>query len=83
MDQCKPRPDQNHIQRVLDSYLGEPLPDDVVDTALSNLLITSDPKRDSVLSFAQKADSLGYLGRSGYDLSGIFYGDGQFVEDDT
>ncbi len=67
----------------LDSYLGEPLPDDVVDTALSNLLITSDPKRDSVLSFAQKADSLGYLGRSGYDLSGIFYGDGQFVEDDT
>ena len=67
----------------LDSYLGEPLPDDVVDTALSNLQITSDPKRDSVLSFAQKADSLGYLGRGGYDLSGIFYDDAQPGEDGT
>ena len=59
----------------LDSYLGEPLPDNVVDTALSHLQITSDPKRDSVLSFAQKADSLGYLGRGEYNLSGIFYDD--------
>jgi NitT/TauT family transport system substrate-binding protein len=23
--------------------------------------------------FAEKADALGYLGRNGYDLSGIFY----------
>ena len=57
----------------LNSYLGQSLSDDVVDIALSNLEITSDPITDSVYSFAEKADSLGYLGRNGYDLSGIFY----------
>ncbi|MFQ5496770.1 MAG: ABC transporter substrate-binding protein [Nitrosopumilus sp.] len=57
----------------LDSYLGQPLSDEVVDVALSNLLITSDPLLNSVESFAQKANTLGYLGRNGYDLSGIFY----------
>jgi NitT/TauT family transport system substrate-binding protein len=53
--------------------LGQPLSDDVVDIALSNLEITDDPLPDSVHSFAEKADTLGYLGRNGYDLSGIFY----------
>ncbi|WP_232212376.1 hypothetical protein [Candidatus Nitrosopumilus sediminis] len=53
--------------------MGQSLSDDVVDTALSNLQITDDPLLDSVYSFAEKADSLGYLGRNGYDLSGIFY----------
>jgi NitT/TauT family transport system substrate-binding protein len=57
----------------LDSHLGQSLSDDVVDLALSNILITSDPKLDSIHSFAEKADALGYLGRNGYDLSGIFY----------
>lgn len=57
----------------LDSYLGQPLSDDVIDIALSNLEITSDPIPDSIYSFAEKADSLGYLGRNGYELSGIFY----------
>lgn len=57
----------------LDSYLGQSLSDDVVDVALSNIMITADPKPNSILSFAEKADALGYLGRNGYDLSGIFY----------
>jgi NitT/TauT family transport system substrate-binding protein len=57
----------------LNSHLGQSLPDDVVDVALSNLVITDDPLLDSVNSFAEKADTLGYLGRNGYDLSGIFY----------
>ena len=57
----------------LKSYLGHSLSDDVVDTALSNLVITGDPLLDSVYSFAEKADALGYLGRNGYDLAGIFY----------
>jgi NitT/TauT family transport system substrate-binding protein len=57
----------------LNSHLGQSLPDDVVDIALSNLVITDDPLLDSVNSFAEKADTLGYLGRNGYDLSGIFY----------
>ncbi len=55
------------------SHLGQPLSDDVVDIALSNLAITDDPLPDSIHSFAEKADTLGYLGRNGYDLSGIFY----------
>ncbi len=57
----------------LDSYLGQSLSDEIVDVALSNLVITADPLPNSVHSFAEKADSLGYLGRNGYDLSGIFY----------
>ncbi len=57
----------------LNSHLGQSLSDEVVDIALSNLVITNDPLPDSVHSFAKKADTLGYLGRNGYDLSGIFY----------
>ena len=57
----------------LNSHLGQSLSDDVVDIALSNLVITADPLPDSVESFAEKANALGYLGRNGYDLSGIFY----------
>jgi NitT/TauT family transport system substrate-binding protein len=53
--------------------LGQSLSDNVVDISLSNLKITSDPVKDSVYSFAEKANVLGYLGRNGYDLSGIFY----------
>ena len=57
----------------LNSHLGQPLSDNVVDIALSNLVITADPIPDSIHSFAEKANALGYLGRNGYDLSGIFY----------
>ena len=57
----------------LKSHLGQSLSDEVVDIALSDLVITADPLLDSVYSFAEKADALGYLGRNGYDLSGIFY----------
>ena len=57
----------------MNSYFGRPLSDDVVDTALSNLVITSDSLPESIHTFAQRADVLGYLGRDGYDISGIFY----------
>ena len=53
--------------------LGQTLGDDIVSTSLSNLEITSDPIPESIAIFAQQADSLGYLGRHGYDLQGIFY----------
>jgi len=56
----------------LNSYLGQSLSDDVVDIALSNIVITADPKPNSIFSFAERADALGYLGRNGYDLSEIF-----------
>jgi len=52
---------------------GKGLPDKVVDESFSNLKITSEPLEDSVLTFAKRADSLGYLGRDGYNLDGIFY----------
>ncbi|NQV40371.1 MAG: ABC transporter substrate-binding protein [Nitrosopumilus sp.] len=57
----------------LNSHLGQSLSDDIVDVALSNIVITADPLPDSIYSFAEKANALGYLGRNGYDLSGIFY----------
>ena len=66
----------------LNSHLGQSLSDDIVDVALSNLVITPDPIPDSVHSFAEKADALGYLGRNGYDLSGIFYYDTNLVKGD-
>jgi NitT/TauT family transport system substrate-binding protein len=53
--------------------LGESLPEAIVSESLSNLEITSDPIPESIAIFAQQADSLGYLGRNGYDLQGIFY----------
>ncbi|MCG3779605.1 MAG: hypothetical protein JW390_20189 [Nitrosopumilus sp.] len=46
---------------------------DIVDISLSNLKITTDPVKDSVYSFAERANELGYLGRNGYDISEIFY----------
>ena len=63
----------------LKSYLGKPLSDEIVDIALSNLQTTFDPLPDSVYSFAEQADSLGYLGRNGYDISEIFYHDSNSV----
>ncbi len=64
---------RNVFNDFLNSHLGQSLSDDVVDIALSNLVITADPLPTSVFSFAERADALGYLGRNGYDLSEIFY----------
>lgn len=53
--------------------LGSAFPADVIDGALANIEITSDPVASSIGAFAERADSLGYLGRNGYTLDGIFY----------
>ncbi len=53
--------------------LGNTFPDYIISEALSNIEITSDPIPSSIHSFAQRADSLGYLGRGGYSLDGIFF----------
>jgi NitT/TauT family transport system substrate-binding protein len=37
------------------------------------LKITTDPIDESIYTFAKRADSLGYLGRDGYSLDGIFF----------
>jgi len=71
--QTNPKDTRIVFNDFLDSHFGQSLSDDVVDVALSNILITADPKPASVFSFAEKADTLGYLGRNGYDLSELFY----------
>jgi len=53
--------------------LGQTFSKEIVKEALSNLEITADPIKNSIYSFAERADSLGYLGRHGYSLDGIFY----------
>ena len=59
----------------MQDYMGKTFSKKIVDESFSNLIITSDPLRKSVFTFAERADSLGYLGRSGYDISEIFYDD--------
>lgn len=54
------------------NHMGKTLSDSILDESMSNLEITSDPIPNSIVTFAQRADSLGYLGRDGYDLEGIF-----------
>ena len=71
--QTNPKDTRIVFNDFLDSHFGQSLSDNVVDVALSNILITADPKPASVFSFAEKADTLGYLGRNGYDLSELFY----------
>jgi len=53
--------------------LGQTLSDSIIDESLANLKITTNPVDDSIFTFAQRADSLGYLGRGEYSLDGIFF----------
>ncbi|MDC0199887.1 ABC transporter substrate-binding protein [Candidatus Nitrosopelagicus sp.] len=57
----------------LKSYMGRTLPENIVEKSFSNIIITSEPLENSVHTFAERADTLGYLGRDGYTLDGIFY----------
>jgi len=61
------------FESFLKKYMGKSLPTKIIDEAFSNLTITSDPIKNSILTFAERADSLGYLGRGAYNLDGIFY----------
>jgi NitT/TauT family transport system substrate-binding protein len=53
--------------------MGKSLPIELIDESLSNLEITSDPIVSSINTIAKRADSLGYLGRHGYNLDGLFF----------
>ena len=59
--------------KFLKSYMGRTLPQNIVDKSFSNIIITSEPLENSVHTFAERADALGYLGRDGYTLDGLFY----------
>ena len=70
--------DHQHETRVIfnefmQNTMGQTLSDNVVDEALVNLEITTNPIDSSIYTFAKRADSLGYLGRDGFILDGIFF----------
>ena len=75
VDWINSNPEQTRIIFIqfMKKETGKSLPDKLVDESLSNLEITSDPIVSSVHTFAKRADSLGYLGRHGYNLDGIFF----------
>ncbi len=75
VDWINSNPEQTRIifNQFMKKETGKSLPDKFVDESLSNLEITSDPIVSSVHTFAKRADSLGYLGRHGYSLDGIFF----------
>lgn len=60
----------NHF---IEEHLGKKLDKKILLESLSNIKITSDPNMESVFVFAERANSLGYLGRSGYNIDEIFY----------
>ena len=60
------------FNRYVEASLGRAFPDDIVDVALGNIEFTTDALKDSIDVFAHRADSLGYLGRNGYDLEGLY-----------
>ena len=57
----------------LKKHTGKTLPPEILHEAFSNLQITSDPIESSIYTFAERANTLGYLGREGYVLEGIFF----------
>ncbi|MBI2643646.1 MAG: ABC transporter substrate-binding protein [Nitrosarchaeum sp.] len=75
VDWINSNPEQTRIifNQFMKKETGKSLPDKLVDESLSNLEITSDPIVSSIHTFAKRADSLGYLGRHGYSLDGIFF----------
>lgn len=54
-------------------HTGRSLDPKIIHDAFSNIVVTSDPQLDSIEIFAQRAWSLGYLGRSMYSLDEMVY----------
>jgi len=75
IDWINANPKQTRIifNQFMGKTMGQSLSDSVIDEALSNLEITSDIVPESISVFAERADSLGYLGRDGYNLDGIYF----------
>lgn len=75
VDWINSNPEQTRIIFIqfMKKETGKSLSDKLIDESLFNLEITSDPVVSSIHTFAKRADSLGYLGRHGYSLDGIFF----------
>lgn len=76
-------PDESKLifQQFIKKTLGRTLPETIIDDSFSNIEITSNPIADSINIFAEQANRLGYLGRHGYDIDGIFYNSISLGED--
>ena len=59
--------------KFMKGYMGKTLPEKIVQDSFSNIIVTSQPVENSIYTFAERADALGYLGRDGYTLDGLFY----------
>lgn len=68
-----PKEAVNIFDQFMVENLGKSYPKEIISEAMSNLEITSDPIKESIIIFAERANSLGYLGRDGYNIEGIFY----------
>jgi NitT/TauT family transport system substrate-binding protein len=68
-------PDETEI--IFNSFMQKELrttfADGIIHESFGNIEITSDTIPLSISTFAERANSLGYLGREGYSLDGIFY----------
>ena len=61
------------FNRFLQGHFGQQLDGDIVQTAVRNTKVSTDPLKETVYEFAQRADKLGYMGRGEHDLSGLFF----------
>ncbi len=68
-------PQQTRVvfNQFMKNTMGNSLPDEIIDEALSNLEITTDSADESIYIFAKRAESLGYLGRDKISLDGLFF----------
>ena len=62
---------QNEMQEIQYVLVTEVMP--LWSTEFGKYTKTPEPLQNSVYTFAERADSVGYLGRDGYSLDGIFY----------
>lgn len=68
-----PNDTQIIFNQFLKKTMGKTIRDDVLSESFANIQITSDPLKDSIFIFAENANHLGYFGRHGYNLDGLFY----------
>lgn len=52
---------------------GQQLDAKVATISAQNTKVTTDPLKETVYEFAQRADGLGYMGRGTHDLTGLFW----------
>lgn len=74
IDWINQNPDQTESTYIkfYKEHTGKTLKQNIVHDSFSNIVYTSDVDVDSIKIFAERAYSLGYLGRNGYNLDDIY-----------